>query len=50
MENELRNEKKRALEVAKGLLYREDVLEKIENAKTIAEIDRILTTARQSEK
>lgn len=38
--------KKAQIKVAKQLVYPEEVIEKIRNAKTVYEIDRIMTQAR----
>lgn len=39
--------KKKAIESAKNLLYKADVIERLEEAESIEEVDRILATARK---
>lgn len=43
----LEGERYRAINAAKGLLYGADVIERLENATSEPEIERILTTARR---
>ena len=49
METGLNLIKKHALQIAKDLLYSEAVKERIRNAKSETEIDRIFTSARRGE-
>lgn len=49
MLEDLRHEKKQAVKVAKELCYGDEVANKIKNAKTPYEIDRILHAARNAQ-
>lgn len=47
MESELKLYKKQAIKAAKDLMYGKEVVEKVEAASTIADIDRIMKNARK---
>lgn len=47
MESEVKAFKNQAVKAAKDLLYGDEVVKQLEAAKTIAEMDRIMKTARK---
>lgn len=47
MESEVKLFKRQAIKAAKDLLYGNEVVKQLEAAKTIAEMDRIIKTARK---